>query len=196
MKIILASSSPRRKELLSQIVKDFEIIPSNFDESSINEKKPNKLVEKLSRSKGEEVFTRLNIKEDCIIISADTIVFLNNKALGKPKDKEESYRMLKDLDNNKHTVYTGLFVLINKNGKQEKILTYSKTDVYFKKLTDKEILDYINSENTLDKAGAYAIQGKAKAFVEKTKGNIETVIGLDIEKVRDILKKYLNNNYN
>lgn len=191
MKIILASSSPRRKELLSQIIKDFEIIPSNFDESSINEKKPNKLVEKLSKSKGEEVFTRLNIKEDCLIISSDTIVFLNNKVLGKPKDKDESYRMLKELDNNKHTVYTGLFVLINKNGKPKRILTHSKTDIFFKKLTDKEILDYINSENTLDKAGAYAIQGKAREFVKETKGNIETVIGLDIEKLSKILKKYL-----
>ena len=191
MKIILASASPRRKELLSQIIKDFEIIPSNFDESTINEKKPNKLVEKLSKSKGEEVFTRLNLREDFIIISADTIVFLNNKVLGKPKDKEEAYKMLKDLDNNKHEVYTGLFVLINKNGKQEKILTHSKTDVYFKKLTDKEILDYISSENTLDKAGSYAIQGKAREFVEKIEGNIETVIGLDIEKLEEILKKYI-----
>ena len=191
MKIILASASPRRKELLSQIIKDFEIIPSNFDESTINEKKPNKLVEKLSKSKGEEVFTRLNLREDFIIISADTIVFLNNKVLGKPKDKEEAYKMLKDLDNNKHEVYTGLFVLINKNGKQEKILTHSKTDVYFKKLTDKEILDYINSENTLDKAGSYAIQGKAREFVEKIEGNIETVIGLDVQKIEEILKKYI-----
>ena len=191
MKIILASASPRRKELLSQIIKDFEIIPSNFDESTINEKKPNKLVEKLSKSKGEEVFTRLNLREDFIIISADTIVFLNNKVLGKPKDKEEAYKMLKDLDNNKHEVYTGLFVLINKNGKQEKILTHSKTDVYFKKLTDKEILDYINSENTLDKAGSYAIQGKAREFVEKIAGNIETVIGLDVQKIEEILKKYI-----
>ena len=73
--------------------------------------------------------------------------------------------------------------------KIEKIITHSKTDVYFKKLTDKEILDYINSENTLDKAGAYAIQGKAKAFVEKIEGNVETVIGLDIEKLREILEK-------
>ena len=191
MKIILASASPRRKELLSQIIKDFEIIPSNFDESTINEKKPNKLVEKLSKSKGEEVFTRLNLREDFIIISADTIVFLNNKVLGKPKDKEEAYKMLKDLDNNKHEVYTGLFVLINKNGKQEKILTHSKKDVYFKKLTDKEILDYINSENTLDKAGSYAIQGKAREFVEKIEGNIETVIGLDVQKIEEILKKYI-----
>ena len=189
MRVILASQSPRRKELLSKIIDNFEIIPSIFDESKINEKNPSKLVEILSKSKGEEVYDRLNKSEDFIIISSDTIVSLDEKILGKPKDKEEAFRMLKDLQNNKHTVYTGLFVLINRNEKKEEILTHSKTDVYFKELTDKEIMDYINSENTLDKAGAYAIQGKAKAFVEKTEGNIETVIGLDIEKLKEILNK-------
>lgn len=191
MKIILASNSPRRKELLYKIVNNFEIIPSNFDESSINEKRPNKLVKKLAQAKGEEVFEKLGSKEDIIIISSDTIVFYKGQVLGKPKDKDEAFKMLKKLENNKHIVYTGLFVLINNNGKLKKVITYSKTIVYFKKLTDKDIINYINSENTLDKAGAYAIQGKAKAFVEKTEGNIETVIGLDIEKVREILKKYL-----
>ncbi len=189
MRVILASQSPRRKELLSKIINDFEIIPSIFDESKINEKNPSRLVEILSKSKGREVYDRLNKSEDFIIISSDTVVSLNEKILGKPKDEEESFRMLKDLQDNKHTVFTGLFVLINRDGKKEEILTHSKTDVYFKKLTDKEIIDYINSENTLDKAGAYAIQGKAKAFVEKTEGNIETVIGLDIEKLKEILNK-------
>lgn len=193
MKIILGSASPRRKELLSRIVDDFEIIPSDFDESLIKqeEKNPAKLVELLSKLKGEEIYSRQNEKQNFIIISSDTMVFLKNQLLGKPKDKEEAYKMLKDLNNNKHEVYTGLFVLINKNGKQEKILTHSKTDVYFKKLTDKEILDYINSENTLDKAGSYAIQGKAREFVEKIEGNIETVIGLDVQKIEEILKKYI-----
>lgn len=189
MKIILASQSPRRKKLLSKIISNFEIIPSNFDEEIINEKNPERLVEILSKLKGQDVYEKLNKKEDFIIISSDTIVFLKDKILGKPKDKEESFKMLKELQNNKHTVYTGLFVLINKNGKKEEILTHSKTDVYFKKLTDKEIINYINSENTLDKAGAYAIQGKANAFVEKIEGNIETVIGLDIKKLEGILKK-------
>ena len=193
MKIILGSSSPRRKELLSRIVKDFEINPSNFDESLIKqeEKNPAKLVEKLSKLKGEEIYSRQNINHNFIIISSDTMVFLNDTLLGKPKDKEDAFKKLKKLQNNKHEVYTGLFVIINKDGKQEKIITHSKTDVYFKKLIDKEILDYINSENTLDKAGGYAIQGKAKDFVEKIEGNIETVIGLDIEKLKKILKDYI-----
>jgi len=192
MKIILASKSPRRKELLLKIVKDFEVIPSGFDENIINEKEPERLVEKLSQAKGEELFTRLKLKEDYIIISSDTIVFFNNKILGKPKDKEEAFKMLKKLQNNKHIVYTGLFVLINKPEKIERIVTYSKTEVYFRKITDEEILNYINIENTLDKAGAYAIQGKAREFVKKIDGNIETVIGLDVEKLKNILKDYIN----
>jgi septum formation protein len=194
MKIILGSSSPRRKELLSKIVKNFEVIPSNFDESLVKqeEKNPAKLVELLSKLKGEEIYSRQNSKNNFIIISSDTMVFLDNQLLGKPKDEEEAFKMLKKLQNNKHEVYTGLFVLVNKNGKQERIITHSKTEVYFKMLTDKEILDYINSENTLDKAGGYAIQEKAGKFVEKIEGNIETVIGLDIEKLQEILKEYIN----
>lgn len=192
MEIILASASPRRKELLSKIVKEFKIVPSNLDEKQIKEHNPRKLVEILSKEKGEEVFKRLNCNNDFIIISSDTIVCLNNQLLGKPKDKEEAFNMLKKLQNNKHTVYTGLFVLINRLNKVEQIITYSKTNVYFKKLTDKEILDYINSENTQDKAGSYAIQEKAKEFVEKIEGNLETVIGLDIAKLEKILKKYIN----
>lgn len=189
MRIILGSSSPRRKELLSKIVEDFEIIPSHFDEKSINEKNPEKLVQVLSKLKGEEINSRLNLTDDFIIISSDTIVFFDNQILGKPKDKEEAFRMLKNLQGNKHTVYTGLFVLINKKEEQKRIITFSKTDVYFKKLTDREILDYINTENTLDKAGAYAIQGKAGEFVDRIDGNIETVIGLDIIKLEEILKE-------
>ena len=190
MKIILGSSSPRRKELLSKIVDEFEVIPSNFNEDTIDERKPEKLVELLSKYKGQEIFGRLNKYEDYIIISSDTIVFLNGKVLGKPKDKEDAFNMIKSLQGNKHTVYTGLYVLVNKNGNQEEIITHSKTDVYFKELTDKEIIEYINSENTQDKAGSYAIQGRAKEFVEKLEGSIETVIGLDIEKLKKILENY------
>ena len=193
MRIILGSSSPRRKELLSKIVTEFEIIPSNFNEGTVknNEENPAKLVEMLSKLKGEEIYSRLKTDEDFIIISSDTMVFLNNQLLGKPKDKDDAFKMLKNLQGKKHEVYTGLYVIIYKNGKKEEVLTHSKTDVYFRKVTDEEISKYINTENTLDKAGAYAIQGNAKAFVEKIEGNIETVIGLDIEKLKNILEKYI-----
>lgn len=193
MKIILGSASPRRKELLKEIFDEFEIIPSNFDEDSIkqDEVSPGKLVETLSKCKGEEIFSRIKLEEDFVIISSDTMVFCNNKLLGKPKDEEESFEMLKELQNNKHSVYTGLFVIAKIGDKIERTLTHSKTDVYFKKLSDEQILEYIKNENTLDKAGAYAIQGKAKEFIDKIDGNYNTVVGLDTEKLKNVLKELI-----
>ena len=190
MKIILGSASPRRKELLKGIFDEFEIIPSNFDEDSIkqDEENPAELVETLSKCKGEEVFSRVKLKEDFVIISSDTMVFCKGKLLGKPKDKEEAFEMLKRLENNMHTVYTGLFVLIKQVEKTEKILTHSKTDVYFKKLSDEQILQYIEKENPLDQAGSYAIQKGAKEFVDRIVGDYNTVVGLDIEKLKEIIK--------
>ena len=190
MKIILGSASPRRKDLLKEIFDEFEIMPSNFDEDSIkqDETNPGKLVETLSKCKGEEVFSRVKLKEDFVIISSDTMVFYKGNLLGKPKDKEEAYKMLKMLENNMHTVYTGLFVLIKQGEKIKRILTHSKTDVYFKKLSDEQILEYIEKENPLDQAGSYAIQKGAKEFVEKIDGNYNTVVGLDTEKLKEIIK--------
>ena len=192
MKIILASNSPRRMELLEKEKINFKVMPSNFDEESIKqiEDNPGKLVEILSKGKGEEVFSRINIEEDFIIISSDTMVYCEGKLLGKPKDEKESFEMIKMLENNMHTVYTGMYVIINRSNKVEKIITHSKTNIYFKKLTDEEIKQYIKNENTLDKAGAYAIQGKAKKFVKKIDGRKSTVIGLDIEELKEIFKKY------
>ena len=192
MRIILASSSPRRKNLLKEEKIDFEVIPSNFDEESIKqiEDNPGKLVEILSKGKGEEVLSRINKKEDFVIISSDTMVYLKGELLGKPKDEKEAFEMIKSLQNNMHTVYTGMYVIIKKENKIVKILTHSKSDVYFKKLTNEEILEYVKNENTLDKAGAYAIQEKAKEFVTKIEGRRSTVIGLDIEKLKEIFEKY------
>lgn len=192
MKIILGSTSPRRKGLLEEIFKKFIVMPSNFEEEKIKEteKNPAKLVENLAKCKGEEIFSRLNEK-DYILISADTMVFCNNKLLGKPKSEKEAFEMLKLLQGNVHTVYTGMYIIINNNEKLEKILTHSKADVYFKKLTDNEILEYIKIENTLDKAGGYAIQGPAGKFVEKIEGNYNTIVGLDTKKLENILKDYI-----
>ena len=190
MKIILGSASPRRKDLLKEIFDEFEIMPSNFDEDFIkqDETNPGKLVETLSKCKGEEVFSGIKLEEDSLIISSDTMVFCEGKLLGKPKDKEEAFKMLKMLENNVHTVYTGLFVLIKQGEEIERILTHSRTDVYFKKLSDEQILKYIEKENPLDQAGSYAIQKGAKEFVDKIDGNYNTVVGLDTEKLEEIIR--------
>ena len=193
MRIILASSSPRRKNLLEEAKINFEVIPSNFNEDSIKniENDPGKLVEVLSKGKGEEVYFRIaNEENNFVIISSDTMVYCNNKLLGKPKDEDEAFKMIKMLQGNVHTVYTGMYIIIKKKDSEEKILTHSIANVYFKRLTDDEILEYIKNENTLDKAGAYAIQGLAKEFVERIDGNRSTVIGLDIEKLKKIFEEY------
>ena len=192
MRIILASSSPRRKELLKKANVNFEVIPSNFDEESVKltDNNPGSLVEMLSKGKGEEVYSRIDKVEDFVIISSDTMVYCEKKLLGKPKDKKEAFDMIKMLQGNKHTVYTGMMVIIKNKEKTERVLTHSETNIYFKKLTDDEITEYVENENVLDKAGAYAIQEKAGEFVERIDGNISTVIGLDIEKLTEILKKY------
>ena len=192
MRIILASSSPRRKKLLEEEKINFEVIPSKYDENSVkkDEENPGKLVEILSKGKGEEVYSRIDKNEDCVIISSDTMVYCKEELLGKPKDKKDAFKMIKMLQGNVHTVYTGMCVMIKKESKLERIITYSKADVYFKKMLDDEITEYIESENVLDKAGAYAIQEKAGEFVEKIDGNKSTVIGLDMEKLNKILKEY------
>ena len=163
MKIILASASPRRKTLLEEANINFEIIPSSFDEDSIKKEgyAPGELVEILSKGKGEEVYSRVNNDEDLVVISSDTIVYCEEKILGKPKDEKDAFEMIKMLQNNIHTVYTGMYVIIKKNKKEERILTHSKTKVYFKKLTDEEISDYIKNENILDKARWLCNTGKS-----------------------------------
>lgn len=122
MKVILGSGSPRRKELLSEIVDSFEIIPSNFDESKIKniEKDPTKLVETLSKLKGEEVYSRIKNEKEFILISSDTMVFCDKKLLGKPKNEKEAFEMLTLIQNNVHTVYTGLYMAIKKRREGKK----------------------------------------------------------------------------
>ena len=192
MKIILASGSPRRKELLSKLVKDYEIIKSDFDETELKEKEknPEKLVKQLSVKKAESVLS--NIKEnykDFTIIAADTIVYFNGNTLGKPKDEKDAFNMLQKLQGNDNYIYTGMTVIINKNDKLLVQTIIDKITVTMKKLTDKEIIDYIDTKDPLDKAGAYAIQGIGSKNIEKCEGNYNAGIGLNIEVLEKIFKE-------
>ena len=188
MQIILASKSPRRKELLSTIVKDFKIQESSFDEGSINLKNPKKLVKALAQGKCEKVF------EDTTgvrcVIGADSVVVVNNKVLGKPKTNEKAKEMLKLISGTKHQVLTGVCVKYTFDNEliSQISFVYSST-VYFKKLDDKEIVDYINTKEPLDKAGAYAIQGLAGKFVEKINGSFHNIVGLPISQLYSVLKQ-------
>jgi len=177
-KIILASKSNRRKQLLSRILDDFMIIDSNLDESKIKIDEPSKYCRNLSYLKAKTVSK--NFKND-IIIGADTIVYLNNIILGKPKDYNEAFNMLKKLSGQTHTVFTGVTILsINK---KIKINFSEKTNVTFYDIPDNQIDWYIKNNNPYDKAGSYGIQDGSQLFVKVINGNYENVIGLPISKI-------------
>lgn len=191
-KIILASRSPRRKELLEQIGIEFECFPADIDER-IDERNPVKLVETLAVEKAEAVAAKLS---DEIILAADTIVVFNNRILGKPKNEKDAADILKMLSGNKHAVYTGVCIIIPEKYKDKipdsldlKNSFVCKTDVYMNEITEKEIDEYIATKECMDKAGAYAIQGRAAAFIEKIDGDYFNVVGLPVSEVYRVLKQ-------
>ena len=174
MRIILASKSPRRRELLSRIVEDFEIITKETDEDLPPSVSCERGVELLAVRKGAAV-AELVSSED-MVISSDTLVELDGVALGKPKDGEEAYLMLSGLSGKCHRVHTG--VAVHYRGR-----VYSGTHtskVYFKKMTRDEIYGYIDTGEPMDKAGAYGIQGEGGRFVEKFEGEFESIMGLSL----------------
>ncbi|MBQ6052205.1 MAG: septum formation protein Maf [Clostridia bacterium] len=182
VKTVLASASPRRKELLEKLGLDFEIVVSDADETS-DISSPDELVRFLSAKKAESV---RKLRPDALVIAADTVVYLEGEGImGKPKDKADAYRMISALSGNVNEVYTGVTVA-DSCGTE----TFSvKTLVYFKSLTEKEILEYVNSEECADKAGAYAIQGRACVFIDRIEGDYFNVVGLPLSPLYDILKR-------
>lgn len=179
-KLILASRSPRRLELLSLITTDFSVIPSSFDERSITITEPYELVRALSFSKAITIKSESND----IVIGCDTVVFSDGEILGIPQNKEEAYLMMKKLSGKTHSVITGVCVLNDHNVHQFEC----ETKVTFLSLTETEIEDYICTDEPYDKAGGYGIQGKASLFVEKIEGDYSNVVGLPISKLNLLLK--------
>ena len=190
MKIILASNSPRRKELLHQIFDDFDIIKSGFNEKNIKEKDPEKLVQILSLKKTEEVFKK--VQDDYLelmVIGGDTLVYFDRQVLGKPKDEEDAYNTLKKLQENENEVYSAFTVMIKKDGKITKETSLTKSVVTMKPMTDEEIKEYIKTGEPLDKAGSYAVQGIGSKYIQNIEGSYNSVVGLDVEKLKEMLKK-------
>lgn len=179
MKIILASGSPRRRELLSMIGLDFEVIPSENDEIVPAGLTPAQTVEFLARSKAEDVGKKVP-DGDRIILAADTIVYMDGKILGKPADAADACRMLRELSGRTHEVYTGVCI----NGECDHV----KTEVTFREFGDEEIEAYVATGEPLDKAGAYGAQGKGALLVEKINGDFFNVMGLPISRVCQMLK--------
>ena len=201
MKIILASKSPRRKEILSMITNNFDIIVSNVEEKLSEKLVPFDQVKNLAYIKAKAVFDDTKSSGDRIVIGSDTIVVKNDKIYGKPKNFEEAKNMLNELKNAKHEVMTGLScvielnvipnVLLFKDGKVIEILDADVTNVYIGEIEDFELENWIASGEAYDKAGGYAIQGKFGVFVEKIEGSYFTVVGLPLHKVYNVIKDYL-----
>lgn len=177
--LILASKSPRRKELLSLFTEDFIIKTADVDETLPKGISPDKAVEYLSKIKAEPFKN-----DNDTVIGADTVVAIDGKILGKPKDKNNAFEMLKMLSGKTHSVFTGVTIL-----SAEKSITFSvETKVKFFDLSDEEINSYISTNEPFDKAGAYGIQGKGSLLVEKIDGDYFNVVGLPISKVAQCLK--------
>lgn len=184
-KLILASGSPRRRQLLTQVGLKHRVSPSNIDEKLNPRLQPKSQVEKLSLQKAQAVIHK---HSDSIILAADTVVVLNGEILGKPTNKEHAFRMLKKLSGTEHTIITG-FTIIDTETK--KTITKSKeSKVRIKQLTEKEIHAYLETEEYKDKAGSYAVQERGAAFVEDIQGDYFNIVGLPLHDVLKELKKF------
>lgn len=185
LKLVLASASPRREEILKKLKLKFTVVPSKLDESKFKTDSPTKLVETLALEKAKSVS---KLVEDVIIIAADTVVVADGEILAKPKDKKEAKKMLQKLSSNQHQVMTGLAVLNSVSGKY--YVEHNITDVKIAALTEKEIDKYIEKEEVLDKAGSYAIQGLGAIFIEEIKGSYYSVMGMPVHQLAKLLNKF------
>lgn len=210
-KIILASASPRRKELLSQIGFSFAVITSDAEEVT-KSKLPREMVEELSFLKARDVFEKLSPMEqkENMIIGADTVVACDGKVLGKPKDKQQAFEMLSMLRGREHQVYTGVTLLKAGNvkgaaehskkqknketetaGAYERMTFYEETTVHVYPMSEEEIWNYIETGEPMDKAGSYGIQGKFAAFIKGIEGDYFNVVGLPVGRLYREMKNFL-----
>lgn len=186
--IILASASPRRKELLEQLQLTFEIIPA-CGEETITQTDPPKVVLELSRQKAEEIAEKT--AKDAIILGADTIVTWKNQIMGKPETPAQAVDMLTQLSGNTHTVYTGVTAVIKENGIATLHSFAEATHVTFYSMTPEEIQDYVATRDPMDKAGAYGIQGICAKYIKGIEGDYNNVVGLPIGRLyQEILRSY------
>lgn len=188
-KIILASASPRRRELLAAAGVIFQVCAADGEEN-ITSDKPEEIVRELSEQKATVVALNFDMEEGTVVIGADTIVSYNNEILGKPVDESDAFKTLKMLQGNIHQVYTGVTVLIKKNGKWEDISFSESTDVSFYPVSDEEIRTYIASGEPMDKAGSYGIQGGFGIYVKEIRGEYTNVVGLPVGRLFYEMKKH------
>ena len=188
-KIILASASPRRKELLAKAGISFTVIPAAGEEKRTSEN-PGEAVQQLARDKAEWVAQSLaECEEGTLVIGSDTIVVFENRILGKPKDRRDAAETLEKLQGNTHQVYTGVTVLERKAGKWVEHTFFESTDVTFYPVSREEIQDYIATGETMDKAGSYGIQGLFGIYVKGICGDYNNVVGLPVARLFHEMKK-------
>ncbi|WP_462412378.1 Maf family protein [Neobacillus sp. Marseille-QA0830] len=180
--LILASSSPRRKELLENLRIPFAISSSNVDESFNPDLSPDEVVMELANRKAQAIFKE---NPQSYVIGSDTIVVADGQFLGKPADEAEAFQMLKGLSGSQHEVYTGVSIVSPESSTR----FFEKTEVWFWELTDEEIRSYVNSGEPLDKAGAYGIQGLGSMLVQKISGDYFAVVGLPVARTLRELRR-------
>lgn len=196
---ILASASPRRRELLEQAGWNFQVCPAQGEEV-ITASSPEQVVQELAAQKAHEVAAmvrsyeenhrELMTPQDMIVLGADTVVAADGEIFGKPRDEEDAYRMLHLLSGRSHFVYTGVaLVLLDASGRAGEHVFYEKTEVCMREMNDMEIRRYIATAEPMDKAGAYGIQGKCAVYIDKINGDYNNVVGLPVAAVYRELKK-------
>lgn len=186
MKFVLASKSPRRRELLGNMGLKFDIMESTVDESIISKDTDPKIyVQELAMLKSSSVASALG--EGYLVIGADTVVVKDDEIIGKPKSFDHAFEMLKSFSGTSHKVYSGISVTDSTSGKT--VTDYCETEVFFSDMTDDEIKNYVDTYKPLDKAGSYGIQEFASVFIEKIHGDFFNVVGLPVSKLYKLLKK-------
>lgn len=185
MKIVLASQSPRRKELLGRLVSAFDVHPADIDETPFVQEKPKNYVERMATEKAKVV--KHQYDNDVLVIASDTTVVFNDEIIGKPADEQEAKAILQKLSGKTHEVYTA--VVLTKGDQEEKILAQAKVTFY--PLTPKDIEAYLATGDYMDKAGAYGIQSFAGAFVKEIQGDYYSIVGFPIGAVYQGLKKFM-----
>ena len=187
MKVILASGSPRRKDLMDLAKIDYEVLVSDFDENVNENLKLEEQSKEIAFGKAKDIFE--HTQGDRAIIGADTLVIADGKPFGKAKSREEAIQMLKELQGKSHFIYTSLAILIEEQGKYKEFKELYQVKVFVREMSDEEIEKYVDEERPFYCAGAYAIQGVFAVFVDKIEGDYPTALGLPINRVYTILKE-------
>ena len=184
-KMILASASPRRRELLEQGGIPFTVIPSQAEEK-LTTTQPGLAVEELSYLKCSDIYEKS--AEAAVVIGADTVVASEGKILGKPSSKEDAVKMLQSLQGKAHEVYTGVTIMVREGDENRKKTFHEKTKVVFYPMSEEEIRSYVDTGEPMDKAGAYGIQGKSAVFIKEISGDYNNVVGLPLARIYQELK--------